>query len=549
MDLIYFLLSHFYKEEYVNIWLMILTSFVISILQTNGISFITANIINAIKDNSKPQTALYFKYFMCISCVFIVLFGVYRHFQTVISTKLRQWVRNYLVKMVIVINNDNFNEQNFMKLVSPITRISTVSFSLFNDLITYFVPNLTFLIIVSGFFIYKNVAFGLGFLISNLLLFVYLGINIPRMMELNKKYETTINNTEAYLIEIFTNIDKIIYRGQSKYELRKFSEMSTNSINDSYTFYHHIDFHNVILTIFIYMIVFASIAFLIFMYFNKQIDITLFITFFTIILLYRDKITTIIQQIPDFVEFAGRTESVLKQLNNMQNDYTKIEEIEYAALDLPFSNIFFDDVAFKYKSAEKPLFEHLNMDIDTDGKIIGITGLSGNGKSTFAKLMLKMYKPSHGEIFIDDINLKEIDADYIRKHITYVNQTSKLFDRKVIDNILYGCSDADKCKDQLSEVMKYPKIQELYKNVNFDQESGSLGENLSGGQRQIVNVLSGLVNPCKILILDEPTNALDIELKQELLKVIRDFKKTKKCIIIITHDRDVFSLFDDEIKI
>jgi ABC-type lipoprotein export system ATPase subunit len=98
--------------------------------------------------------------------------------------------------------------------------------------------------------------------------------------------------------------------------------------------------------------------------------------------------------------------------------------------------------------------------------------------------------------------------------------------------------------------MQYKKIGELFKNIDiYNQQSGPLGENLSGGQRQIVNIIGGLINPSKILILDEPTNALDPELKRELIGLIKDFKKYKKCIIIITHDRDVHPLFDETVHI
>jgi ABC-type bacteriocin/lantibiotic exporter with double-glycine peptidase domain len=197
-----------------------------------------------------------------------------------------------------------------------------------------------------------------------------------------------------------------------------------------------------------------------------------------------------------------------------------------------------------------PILTNFNITLKTNNKIIGITGLSGNGKSTFAKLLLKMYQPKSGDIYIDGINIHDIDADYIRKNITYVNQTSKLFDKKIIDNILYGCNDIAICSNHLDEIMKYTKIRELYKNVDFKNKlAGSLGENLSGGQRQIINIIGGLVNPSKILILDEPTNALDMNLKQELLELIRNFKNYKKCIMIITHDKDTFRLFDEKIEI
>ena len=97
-------------------------------------------------------------------------------------------------------------------------------------------------------------------------------------------------------------------------------------------------------------------------------------------------------------------------------------------------------------------------------------------------------------------------------------------------------------------ILKYPKIQLLFKGVDiYTKEAGSLGENLSGGQRQIINIISGLVNPSKILILDEPTNALDGELKKELVRMVKDFRKQKKSIIIITHDKEVYPIFDEKL--
>jgi ABC-type lipoprotein export system ATPase subunit len=98
--------------------------------------------------------------------------------------------------------------------------------------------------------------------------------------------------------------------------------------------------------------------------------------------------------------------------------------------------------------------------------------------------------------------------------------------------------------------MKYPKIKELYKNMDINEkQSGSMGENLSGGQRQVINIIGGLINPCKIVILDEPTNALDGELKKEIIRLISAFKQYKHSIIIITHDHDVFPLFDTTVQI
>ena len=234
----------------------------------------------------------------------------------------------------------------------------------------------------------------------------------------------------------------------------------------------------------------------------------------------------------------------------MAMDYNKLNELNYNDINLPFNTIRFEEVSFKYQNGFKNVLNHFNKNLHMNDKIIGIVGLSGNGKSTFAKLLIKMYKCNSGNIYIDEQNIENIDGNYIRNNITYVNQNSKLFDRKVIENILYGCYDLGKCNQYLDIIMKYPKIKELYKNIDIhNKTAGLFGENLSGGQRQVVNLIGGLVMPSKIIILDEPTNALDIELKKEVIKLIKDFKKYKKCIIIITHDSDVFPIFDETVKI
>ncbi|KAJ1434155.1 P-loop containing nucleoside triphosphate hydrolase protein [Ochromonadaceae sp. CCMP2298] len=196
------------------------------------------------------------------------------------------------------------------------------------------------------------------------------------------------------------------------------------------------------------------------------------------------------------------------------------------------------------------VFENRNYSLDTtDHKIIGITGPSGSGKSTFVKLLNKMYKPNSGTIKIDGRNIEDIDPEYLRSEITYVNQNSKLFDKKIIDNMLYGCNDPKKCKYFLDKIMQYPNIAKLYKNIDiYTKEAGLMGENISGGQRQIVNMIGGFINPSKILVLDEPTNALDPALKLEVIGLIEDFKIYKQAIIIITHDKDVMPLFDAELK-
>ena len=556
MNIIYILLFEFFEEEKINMILTIIISFAINLLQTNGISYITANIIHFLEKRQEDMAETFYKIFIGISVLFLILYHAYKYFQNKLMTKLRQWMRHQLVKTLLLNNNENFSEMNFTRLNSPINRISSVVFMVLNDIIAYLLPNVTFLILICGYFLYQNTSFGIGFILANMIVWFYFWWNWQEMLKYNIAYENGVNETESYLMDVLNNMDKIVYRGQVPEEIAVFSRKTERSIRSAFAFYDNTNGHGSTMIFMIFVILFLSIGYLIFLLNHKKINLIIFITFFTILLLYRDKMMTIIQQIPDFIEFMGRSDSVLKhfqKLDSVSSDLKHAREGEKRSpitSGLSFEKITFKNVGFQYSSGIKPVLENLSLEIETQDNIIGITGLSGNGKSTFAKLLLKMYAPTSGEICVDDVPLAEIDTKYLRENITYVNQNSKLFDKKVMENIYYGCTDAGKCAGHFEEIMKYPKLQELYRNVNMKtKSSGSLGENLSGGQRQMVNLIGGLVNPSPILILDEPTNALDPALKKEVIGVIRDFKKYKKSIIIISHDRDVFPLFGERIEI
>ncbi len=115
---------------------------------------------------------------------------------------------------------------------------------------------------------------------------------------------------------------------------------------------------------------------------------------------------------------------------------------------------------------------------------------------------------------------------------------------------MYGCNGDEKCNYYFNEIKKFPIINSIFEKFDlYKNKAGQNGENLSGGQRQIINVINGLIIPSPICVLDEPTNSLDINLKNELIDLIKYFSKYKKSIIIISHDKDIFRIFDEKIII
>jgi len=393
--------------------------------------------------------------------------------------------------------------------------------------------------------------YGVVFLMGNIALIGYNAVAIPSLIKANDKYEHAIFNSDVHLIDLLNNIDKVIYRGKSTSEINSFQSLLAVNMKTGTDYYNLSNIHTTLQLTIIYVIILISFWILIGLFFNKKVDITMFIASFTILLLYREKMTHLIEILPNVIDSIGRIENVLIHFQHVNDNYHEVEQVaKYTKMDLEFKKVQFHNVSYKYDNNKNSVFTDRNYFLNTDkNNIIGITGSSGNGKSTFVKLMLRMNKCSTGKITIDDVDITTLDPNYIRQEITYVNQSSKLFDRKVIDNMLYGCKNKEVCDYFLEQILKYPNITKLYRNTDIkNKQAGLLGENLSGGQRQIVNMIGGLVNPSKILILDEPTNALDPELKKEVLGLITDFSRYKQAIIIITHDKDVFPLFTQQIQ-
>jgi len=549
-NIVFSLIYKYVLEHQFSFLMIVISIFVINILQTNFITSITSTMIDSIEHNNFEGVYLQYKYFIAISLGFFAVYNFKDFFEIRVISKICPWMKYELFKYITLSNNSEMDQQNIIKYNLPINRSAHSSMLIMTSILSNFISNGAFLIIISGYFLYKNITLGSIFLLSNILLITFIVLNWNNMVYYNKINETQLNENEMNVLDIFNNFDKMIFRGQAKNELNAINEKSDKFIQTNFDMLHNISKYQAIMTVIIYVIIFAALWYLIHLKQTSQITTQVFIAFFTILLLYRDKLSSILQLIPQYIEYSGRVNFILSSFDGMKGEYSENKLQTYKEISLPFDDIRFENVSYKYNTSDNYLFENLNIHIQTNQKIIGITGTSGKGKSTIMKLLLKLHDYSNGNIYIDGVNIRDIDPMYIRDNITYVNQSAKLFNMSIVDNIMYGCKDSAICKNHLDIILKSPAIQKLYKNIDLaGKPAGMLGESLSGGQRQIVNILSGLVNPSKILILDEPTNALDINLKTELLEIIDAFRKYKKCIIIITHDRDVYPLFDERIQL
>jgi ABC-type bacteriocin/lantibiotic exporter with double-glycine peptidase domain len=552
MKLVTHLFKEYIQEEKFNISVLLISSLAVNILQANAVSHFNAKIIDSIQRGKMSDVMLFFKYFMLVWVVYVAVYHIYRIYQDAFSAKLRQWGRYKMIQYTLEVNNENLSNINFTKISNPINRVSTSLFLMSNQLLSYVIPNFSFIAVSIIYFLYCNTKLGCMFLFGNLIWGSIIWLLWKSFREKSREYEQFAVDTEMQLVEVLNNMDKVITRGQIPNENDGFIKLKDATIDSANRFYASVSNTLTLVSSIVLVTLFACVGYAIKLYMKKQISITIFITIFTLLILFRERITNASIQLVDIIELLGRIDALKPYFEDIENNIDTLGiQSNKLRTDVSFEHFEFKNVSFQYTEETPVILDNANITIETaDNNIIGIVGSSGNGKSTITKLMIKLYTVNSGTLFVDGVDINTVDTAYIRDNITYVNQSSTLFDDTVIKNVLYGCNEETECKKYYEHIMTYPKIKELYQDVDLNEEAvGYSGEKLSGGQRQIANIIGGLINPSKILILDEPTNALDGELKKELLGIIKYFKQHKQAIIIVSHDKEVFPMFDTKIEV
>ena len=550
MEIVKYLFTEFFTNNFSETLLLISLSLISNILHTNVITYFNSAIITSVQERTMDKVVNFFKYFI-YSRIFLAIFNyLYKLTQDHIMTRLKQWFRFALIDVIFKTNNENISNINFTKLATPIHHLSETCYYVVSDTMSYTIPCLMFFLASVFYFSYQNITLGIIFFLGNLLWILLMFYIIPVMRKRSINYESSNLFIEKHVTESLNNIDKILTRGQCKNEINVFSKESDYTVEAHRDYYNSIAVTKFSIELITLLTMFVCVGYSIHLFMENKLSAIQFVALFTLLMVFKERMNTVANLSSDIVEQYGKLEAVMEPFNNFDARVLNINK-KYSKIDLDFNHIELKNVTFKYGEGFDYVMQDKNLTIDTSNhKIIGITGESGKGKSTITKLLLKMYIPEKGSILIDDVDIQSIEPDYLRDNITYINQNTRLFDKTVLENILYGCLDEKHCREEYKKILSYPKINNLYKNVDLNNDmAGYSGEKLSGGQRQVVNIISGLVNPSKILILDEPTNALDNDLKHELLEVIKEFKSNKQAILIISHDSDVFKIFDENIEL
>jgi ABC-type multidrug transport system fused ATPase/permease subunit len=269
----------------------------------------------------------------------------------------------------------------------------------------------------------------------------------------------------------------------------------------------------------------------------------------TVFLSYLNKFFKPVQDLAKMTNSIAQAAVGVERVQSILNADDMIPERTDAKAPGPVKGeITFDKVAFAYKP-DSPVLKEVTFTIKP-GQLVGFVGATGGGKSTVASLIPRFYDVNKGRVLIDGVDVKELKLQSLRDQIGLVLQDTVLFRGTIADNIGYGRPGAS--RDEIVEAAKLANADEFIARMpkGYDSEVGERGMTLSGGQRQRIGIARAIIRNSPILILDEPTAALDTESEKLVMEALERLMKGRTAIAIAhrlstIRDADQIVVFKD----
>ena len=248
---------------------------------------------------------------------------------------------------------------------------------------------------------------------------------------------------------------------------------------------------------------------------------------------------------------AGQVVGLLMQYQAARTAMTSLQAVMDKPVERPAGQTFiqrpqlrgeieFRNVKFAYPNRTDSALDGVSFKIAA-GERVALIGRVGSGKSTLQRLMMGLYQPTDGAVLLDGIDLRQLDPADLRRNCGYVSQDVNLFYGTLRENIAFGLPFADD-----SAVVAAAETAGMAEFVNrhprgFEMPVGERGESLSGGQRQSVGLARALLHNAPILLLDEPTSAMDFSTESQITSRVADFAQGKT-VVLVTHRTSMLAM-------
>ena len=525
------------KEEKTNIIKLVIFSLIILIIGIS-INYFSMIVIDYIIPNFNIS------YLLIVSCLFLTSTFIKNILTLIRGKNLIRIMNNVSIKFINVVTRKLFNlPYQFFKSKSTSEVLNRINdLKSFKEIVSNLIVNIStdiILVIISIIILlFINTKLFLLYLFEMVLYFFVVllykkkyMIQSEEMLVSDAKYNKCLSESiYSYESNMNINVTKEVLR---ELDVKNINN-SFNISNYSYSLNNQSFIKEIIVNTTYIISIFISAIFI----HNNLITIGEFVLFNSIVYYFTEPLKDILDFEPKY--------------NHLKNIYRRINDLliykckAYDETDKTIKgDIKIEDLSYSYNGIDK-LFNNINIDIKYGSKFL-IYGGSGFGKSTILKILLKYYEEYDGDIFINNINLKDINKNIILNSFTYVSQNSYINNDTLKNNIIYFRNIRDDDYERIIHLCNLDKLRNNSKfRDNFIIEDN--GFNISGGERQKIMLARSLLKKSNYIILDEALSEVSVYEEKEIIeKIFKTYKN--KTIIYISHKKEIIDLFNEKYEI
>jgi ABC-type bacteriocin/lantibiotic exporter with double-glycine peptidase domain len=539
-SMLYDLYTAFLKDNWKS-YIFYLITLISLPLQNVAMPHYYGEVINALKDENLAKSKYLFAVLLGI-WILIQGFSIGISFvDNYIWPKFHAYIRQFFFDLIVNRYNQNYQELKIGTILTKLIKLPWILDDISNQIQRFLLTNC--ILIVSNFVYLFRHHYSLGFMYLGCISVVFVmarlyfntcNANIKKVEHLYDECHEEIEDTLQNLLSIYTarKIPDEKQRIADINEKTRSEQYNAGICNRKFRIYFSI------VNIFLFLAL-NYVAYK--LYIQKKITVASLVSIFILNYTILGSLMGLYESSKDFMALRTHINLIEQFINDLPEcDSSKHKKKIPNAEKL---DIVFKDITYKPETSDVKILDKFNLRI-YPGQKIALVGHSGSGKTSILTILTRMKEFSSGNVFINRVSLKDIDIDDLRKHIVYIPQHPKLFNRTLEANLLYGLPK----EITIEHIFKFMRdngfsdLEQIFKKRLYDKV-GKTGGNFSGGMRNLIWLLRAVMKPCSMIIGDEITQSLDPESTKHVTKMI-DILSRNKTVLIITHNLDTITNFD-----
>ena len=554
----------FFKQNILWVIITIVVLFVTSPLEMIVLSNLFSNFTGAINKLDYSNSISILWKIAGLYTLIDVIYMINSYYDKISYPKMEKFIRFKLVDVIFKNIEVNYDDENISNIILKLLQIPNIVVTCTQNFIYWIITFVITIVSILAYILYINVEIG-GIMI---ILFSLFCITYYYVLMKVKNKSSEREKEEKVLM---THVDDVLSNSLSIIACKKVDD-EKEYLENKHTIYDEkneeqmwYSSKGVYLFSFIVTAILVVCVYIILRFYQaKKITSQDTIKLVIIILFFIRYLKTTVNRTVQIVVFYGKLAESEENIKNILNKTVRNGTKKNITIT---GDIEFRNVSFEYNS-EDPKIIHETNATNEEGPLVNkekqksldnvsfkikpldrvaIIGTNGSGKSTIIKLIMGYYNVSSGQVLHNGMNVLDINREYLRSKIAVINQKVVLFNRSIIDNICYGNNIP---KEKVKQILKNLHIMRVFKNKpeGLETLAGLHGSALSGGQKQIIYLLRCYLSNKPIIIMDEPTAAVDSTHKKYIMRMIDEMAK-KSTLIVVTHDAEYAASFPTKIYI